>query len=642
MGTEDLGTRAARAFRGCGLADARDVTSPVQQLINEVHARIGENEDGRVATYIPPLGKADPSLFGLALATRDGHVYEAGDTDVPFTIQSVSKPFVYALALHDRGLNAVLRKVGVEPTGEGFDAIRLEAGTGRPLNPMVNAGAIVVASLVDGDDWGHRFQRILDGLSAFAGRGLSVDHEVLAAEERTGDHNRAIGYLLRNAGTLDGSVDEAVKVYFMACSTLVTARDLAVMAMTLSSGGVNPLTGRRVVGTDTTEHVMAVMATSGTYDFAGEWLLRSGLPAKSGVAGGLVAVLPSQLGIGVYSPPLDRRGTSVRAIAACQELSSRFGLHLMRPVTGMMSAIHRYLRGDAVSSRRSRRFAEREILRTRGRAIALCELQGDLGFASTDVAVRAVTGDHDGVRWLVLDLHRVVRAEPVAVNLLDALVRELREHGVTTVVAAEEGRSPLASAEAAFTSLDEALEWCEDALVAETLAAEAGPAAEADRAEVVPLAEQDVLRDLPAGMLDVLAPLFAERRLAPGEVLFDVRDEPDESLYFVISGGLAAQVMQGEPAEPVQVASMGPGTAVTKLTLRRDGPRTYRIVAAEPTVCQVLTGEALKRLEHDRPQVVEALHWAMARSLAARLRRADQLLAAHVASGPRPGTPPRG
>lgn len=616
-----------------GVADAGDVTSPVQQLLDDVHARIGEITDGRVATYIPPLGKADPSLFGLALATRDGHVYEAGDTDVPFTIQSVSKPFVYALALHDRGLNAVLRKVGVEPTGEGFDAIRLEAGTGRPLNPMVNAGAIVVASLVDGADWGRRFQRILDGLSAFAGRDLSVDHEVLASEERTGDHNRAIGYLLRNAGTLDGSVDEAVKVYFMACSTLVTARDLAVMAMTLSSGGVNPLTGRRVVGTDTTEHVMAVMATSGTYDFAGEWLLRSGLPAKSGVAGGLVAVLPSQLGIGVYSPPLDRRGTSVRAIAACQELSSRFGLHLMRPVTGTMSAIHRYLRGDAVSSRRSRRFAEREILRTRGRAIALCELQGDLGFASTDIAVRAITGDHDGVRWLILDLHRVVRAEPVAVNLLDALARELREHGVTTVVAAGDGRSPLASTEAAFASLDEALEWCEDALVAET-----GPAAEA---EVVPLPEQDVLRDLPVDMLDVLTPLFAERRLAPGEVLFDVRDEPDESLYFVISGGLVAQVMQGEPAEPVQVASMGPGTAVTKLTLRRDDPRTYRIVAAEPTVCQVLTGAALKRLEVDRPQVVEALHWAMARSLAARLRRADQLLAAHVASAPRPGTPPR-
>ncbi|MCP2337144.1 glutaminase A [Actinomadura rupiterrae] len=618
------------------MADAEDIASPVQQLLDEVHQRIGEIDDGRVATYIPALGKADPKLFGLALATRDGHVYEAGDTRVPFTIQSVSKPFIYALALHDRGLNAVLRKVGVEPTGEGFDAIKLEAGTGRPLNPMVNAGAIVTASMVDGDDWGQRFQRILDGLSGFAGRDLSIDHEVLASEERTGDHNRAIGYLLRNAGTLDGDVDKALSVYFMACSTLVTARDLAVMAMTLSSGGVNPLTGRRVVGTDTTEHVMAVMATSGTYDFAGEWLLRSGLPAKSGVAGGLVAVLPSQLGIGVYSPPLDTRGTSVRAIAACQELSSRFGLHLMRPVTGSTSAIHRYLRGDAVSSQRSRRYAEREILRTRGRAIALCELQGDLGFASTDVAVRAITGDHDGVRWLILDLHRVARTEPVAVNLLDTLVRELGEHGVTTVVAAEGARSPLASAEAAFASLDEALEWCEDALVAGT-----APAEDTGAAEAVPVPEQDVLRDLPPGVLDELTPLLEERRLAAGEILFAPRGEPDESLYFVVSGGLVAQVMEGDPPEPVQVASMGPGTAVTELTLRRDDPRAYRVVADEPTVCRVLSDGTLKRLERDRPQVVEALHWAMARSLAARLRRADRLLAAHVASGPRSGTPPR-
>jgi len=604
-------------IRGVDVIDQGAVPSPVQVRLDELHARVLENCEGEVATYIPALGKADPSLFGLALATHDGHVYESGDTSVGFTIQSVSKPFVYALALYDKGLNGVLERVGVEPTGEGFDALRLEPDTGRPLNPMVNAGAIVTASLVNGDDWGQRFQRILDGLSAFAGRDLRVDHEVLASEERTGDHNRALGYLLRNAGVLEGDVDQALSIYFRQCSVVITARDLAVMGATLASGGVNPVSGQRVVGADTTEHVLAVMATCGTYDFAGEWLLRAGLPAKSGVAGGLVAVLPSQLGIGVFSPPLDRRGTSVRAIAACQELSARFGLHLMRPVNRTAPVLHRFLRGDTLASQRSRRHAEREILRANAEQIAICELQGDLGFAAADVAVRAIADGLDGVRWLVLDLHRLGRAEPVAVDLLDTLVGELRERGVGTAVAAEDGESPVI-AEASFRSLDEALEWCEDALIAQ----ECPPAERArlDPAAQVPLSEQDLLRDLPAEMIDILTPLVAERRLAAGEPLFEPGDRPDETLYFVVSGGLIAQQVSGD--EVIRVASMGPGTTVTRLTLL-DDRSPYRIVAEEPTVLQVLSQAVQKRLEEEHPQVVEALHWAMARGLAARLRQAD-------------------
>ncbi|MGI5166922.1 glutaminase A [Spirillospora sp. CA-253888] len=607
------------------------VASPVQALLDELHGRVRSVTEGTVATYIPALGNADPALFGLALATVDGHVYTAGDAATPFTIQSVSKPFVYALALHDRGLNAVLAKVGVEPTGEGFDAIRLEPGTGRPLNPMVNAGAIVTASLVTGDDYGQRFQRISDGLSAFAGRELRLDHGVLASEERTGDHNRALGYLLRNAGALEGDVDEAVGVYFRQCSVVVTARDLAVMAVTLASGGVNPVTGRRVVGADTCEHVLAVMATSGTYDFAGEWLLRAGLPAKSGVSGGLMAALPSQLGIGVYSPPLDRRGTSVRAIAACQELSSRFGLHLMRPVNRTTPVLHRFLRGDALGSQRTRRHAEREILRREARAIAVCELQGDLGFAAADVAVRTMSEELEGVRWLVLDLHRVPRAEPVAIDLLDSFAAELRGLGVTTVVSVEQGRSPLAAAEVAFGTLDEALEWCEDALVSAACAA--APEGELDLDAAVPLNEQDLLRDLPADMIDVLTPLLAERVLEPGEVLFEPGTALDETLYFVVSGSLALQRLDGGAREPLRLASMGPGTAVTGLTVA-DDRGAYRIVAEEPTVCRVLPASAIKALEGDHPQVVEALHWAMARGLAARLRRADAQNQALIGSAP--------
>jgi len=205
---------------------------------------------------IPELGTADPSWFGIALSTLDGHVYEVGDVHREFTIQSVSKPFVYALALADRGLDEVLRWVGVEPSGEAFNSIRLDGDTGWPLNPVVNAGAIVTASLADGGTAGERFARILAGLSEFAGRELEVDEGVYTSESRTGDRNRALAYLMHGTGALRCGVEDALRVYFGQCSVLVTAHDLAVMAATIAAGGVHPVTGRVVVSPAVAQHVL--------------------------------------------------------------------------------------------------------------------------------------------------------------------------------------------------------------------------------------------------------------------------------------------------------------------------------------------------------------------------------------------------
>jgi len=289
---------------------------------------VSSETGGKVADYIPELALADPGDLGIAVTSVLGRTYFAGDATAEFTIQSVSKPFVYALVLSDRGLDEVARHVGFEPSGEPFNAISLEEGTGRPANPMINAGAIVTSSLVDGSSSQARFERIRSALSAFAGRDLALDDRVYASELQTGDRNRALAYLARAGGSLPGSVEDAVDGYFRQCSLRVNAVDLSVMAATLANGGVNPVTKEAVIDEAVARITMSVMATCGMYDDSGEWMVRVGLPAKSGVGGGIVAVQSGEAGLGVYSPPLDARGNSVRGVAAIRRLSEVFRMHL--------------------------------------------------------------------------------------------------------------------------------------------------------------------------------------------------------------------------------------------------------------------------------------------------------------------------
>ena len=306
---------------------AGEVRSPIESYLEALHRRHAEVHDGEVATYIPELAKADPSWFGICIATIDGKVYEVGDSRQRFTIQSISKPFTYGLALEDVGRERVLKKIGVEPTGDAFNSISLAPGTGSPLNPMINAGAIAAASLVAGHSAEDRFHRITSVYSLYAGRQLDLDQVVYESERATGHRNRAIGHMLRNFDILTGEPDGPLDLYFRQCSVSVDCRDLSLMAATLANGGVNPVTGERALRADLVENVLSVMATCGMYDYAGEWVYRVGIPAKSGVGGGILAVVPGQLGIGIYSPPLDEKGNSVRGIKVCQELSERFGLH---------------------------------------------------------------------------------------------------------------------------------------------------------------------------------------------------------------------------------------------------------------------------------------------------------------------------
>lgn len=316
----------------------------LRAAVRDLHRRYQPMADGSVATYIPELSRASPDWFGITVATADGDAYEAGDSRQPFTIQSISKPFVFGLALEEFGEEAVSHSVGVEPSGDSFNAIELQNGSNRPFNPMINTGAITVTALLHARYGEDTFPRLLDRLSAAAGRRLALDPAVFESERRTGHRNRAIAHLLLNFGLVHDEAERALDDYFRQCAVLVTSHDLAMMGATLANMGRHPVTGEQVFDTCCVRRMLAVMFTCGMYDYSGEWAYRVGVPAKSGVSGGVMGVVNRQLGIATYSPRLDARGNSTRGIAACTDLASRFGLHAFECFnvgSGFLSAVLR-------------------------------------------------------------------------------------------------------------------------------------------------------------------------------------------------------------------------------------------------------------------------------------------------------------
>jgi glutaminase len=335
--------------------------TPLKKFLDKCYADFTDEKTGRVADYIPELTKANPDHFGISVATIDGHLYEVGDTKVPFTIQSISKPVVFALALEELGEKIVESTIGVEPSGEAFNSIRLNRRD-LPFNPMVNAGAIACSGLIYRSARSKAFDLIRETISRLAGRKLDVDDAVFESERATGDRNRAIAWLLKNYSVLEGDVDEVLDIYFRQCAILVTARDLAIMAATLANRGINPVTGEMIFSPINVARTLSVMTSSGMYDYAGEWVYRVGVPAKSGVGGGIIASLPSQIGLGTFSPRLDGYGNSVRGIKVCENISAHFGLHVLNRGNDVQSSLVADYDMTGIASRKYRLPAEVQIL----------------------------------------------------------------------------------------------------------------------------------------------------------------------------------------------------------------------------------------------------------------------------------------
>ena len=595
------------------------VQSPLLLVLQRLHAEFSALTAGEPASYIPELALANPAHFGIVIATVDGVTYRAGEANVPFTIQSISKPLVYGLALDDNGADVVDSKVGVEPSGEAFNAISLEPGSGRPRNPMINAGAIAMSSLVAGASPEEQSSRTLAMLSRYAGRPLDVDEAVFESERETGHRNRAIGHLLRNAGIIEGEVDPVCDRYFRQCSVRVTCEDLALMAATLANDGRNPRTGEQAVAPDNVERILSVMSTCGMYDFAGAWVYRVGMPAKSGVGGGIIAVLPGQLGIGVFSPALDSLGNSVRGVAVCEALSQEFGLHLHRSPLDVGSVIRAsYTLSDRRSKRR-RTQEEAGRLDVAGDQVRVLEAQGPLVLSTAEALIRAAIERTPPQGTLVIDVRRVTGIDGAVSALFGSLGRELKRAGASLVISGiDEGSAVIESlgealrsgdGAACFATLDAALEACEDTLL--------GDGREGERLEA---ASHPLVMALPPAEASGLCELSTLQCYSAGMPIIR-RGDPSDAMYLLLSGTVTVSIPSHSGAAH-RLTTLGPGTTFGELALMDSGPRSADVHADSAVSCLAIPLRPLKEdpaLQSLRLCLVEVL----AQDLADRLRRAN-------------------
>ncbi len=574
--------------------------SPVQRYLERLHAELLEVTGGEVASYIPELTHADPGWFGIALVTVDGHVYQAGDSRQDFTIQSISKALAYGLALEDRGLDHVVSRVGVEPSGEAFNSISLEPDTGRPLNPMINAGAIATTSMIADQDGGGAMSRMLGAFGKFTGRQLDIDEKVYRSESDTGHRNRAIAHLLYGHGIIERAPEEALDLYFRQCSILVTARDLAMMAACLANNGVNPVTGVVALKSRYVEKVLSVMSTCGMYDYSGGWVFNIGMPAKSGVGGGIMAVLPGQFGLGVFSPPLDEKGNSVRGIEACRRLSNDFSLHLFNVARSTSASIVRKVHDCAeFPSRRRRNASELEVLSSRGHGIRVYQLQGELLFGNAESVILDMLDDLAEVDYLVIDFKRVVSVDRSSVSMLKELVAQIAAEGKwlfftdcehlyqfrRQVQHACEAGAPQVPACLDFSDTDHAIEWCENRLIA---AAEPGSSGVGEASD---LGQQYLCKGMTPLELDSLREVGIEHHFAVGTVIVHTGD-PADCLYFILSGEVEVLVKTDDGSQ-LRLTTLGPGTVFGEVALVSQKKRTADVVVARDATCLQVRFDAL-------------------------------------------------
>ena len=583
------------------------------RFLNRCHADIAGDSTGAMADYIPELTKANPAHFGVSLATIDGYVYEAGDSAVLFTIQSVSKAFVFALALETVGSERVEAMIGVEPSGEAFNSVRLRIDN-RPFNAMVNAGAIACSALIREAEGDGAFDLILDALGRFAGRTLDVDESVFASERTTGDRNRAIAYLLRNHAIIKGNVDAVLDVYFRQCSILVTARDLAVMAATLANRGVNPVTGEQVITPYAVARTLSVMTSSGMYDYAGEWIYRVGIPAKSGVGGGIMAALPSQLGLGTYSPLLDSHGNSVRGLKTCEALSTHFDLHVLNRSGDVRTCIIAAYDVGRISSRRSRQPHEQQILANHHGEGRVFELVGALTFGTAEYLSRRLAQETPRPQFIVLDLRRVPMITRAASQMLADCFAELTTGQATVILC---GIAEASGVEAAvepwiagsrvrkFALLDEAIEWTEDQLIFRY-------GGFTTCAEPIMLGEQALLDGLAEDDVGALTALMTPRSYQAGQKIITA-GEAATSLFFLQRGMVSVKLPTG-----VRLATLVAGMVVGEMALL-EPYRSADVWADTAVQCVELPIDAYMSLRDARPEIGERIVRNLAVLLAKRL-----------------------
>ncbi|GAB3519313.1 glutaminase A [Arthrobacter monumenti] len=612
--------------------------SPVQEYLESLLRKIAPDDSGNVASYIPELADENPDQFGLCLATMDGNVYEVGDAQSEFTIQSISKPFTYGLALADHGTEAVRKKIDVEPSGDAFNEISLERGTGRPRNAMINAGALAASSLITGSSDGDRFERLRSTYSAYAGRELQLDEQVYESERRSGDRNRAIAYLLKNQGIIEEDVDAATELYFKQCSVNVTCRDLSIMAATLANQGVNPVTSERVLAPELVEHVLSVMTTCGMYNDAGTWVAEVGLPAKSGVSGGILAVLPGQIGIAVFSPRLDQHGNSVRGVATCRRLSSEMELHFMHVSRSARSAVRATFTLDQAPSRRLRTPKEQHILEEKGNKVRILELHGDMYFSGAESVARTVTELTGSLDLIVLDVSSVEDFSAVARRTFSKLQENIAASHCRSVVVDPDGilvsgnsRSRTSGGNrgahspqedggpAVFDGVDSATQWCEDWIITKYGEPTGGEGR-------LTLDEHPLAQELSPETVGILRDYLEQRDYDDGETIVARGAEP--AGIFLVMSGKAHSTIPRDAGGTKTINVLTSGTSFGEVATMSGVPHVADVHADGETSLEVLTPHEYQRLRREVPEVALELAERLVQVASKLVDRATAALAA--------------
>ena len=608
-------------------------TLPLQHYLGALLERNRGLRDGNVAAYIPELAKADPDWFGICVVTVDGYVYGVGDTDVRFTIQSMSKPAVYAAALADRGRDAVLAKVGVEPSGEAFNSISLAPQSGAPLYPMIFAGAIASTGLVAGSSPDEQWSRIARMVSLLIGRDVDIDEAVYRSESETGFRNRAIGWLLRNFGILEADPMGVLENYFRQCAISVTCTDLAFMAATFANAGVHPVTRRRAMAAEDVQTVLSVMSTCGMYDYAGSWLYEVGLPAKSGVSGGIFAVLPGRFGIGIFSPPLDAHGNSTRGVAVCRQMSRDFGLHVFSGSPSPALVLSRTWSGYDAPSRRVRTAATAERLRALSSRIVCLALQGEVAFDGAEFIVRRLMQHaHEGAVCFVLDMHRVSFITDSAAGLLHDARRLLAGQNEPVVFARIRGRPgvedalrrSLAAGDSGYLSFEDndvATEWCENRLLA---------SAGAGGSSTCALDDFGLFAGMSASALGRLSSLLLQFEHAAGATIIAAGARDDDRVFLIREGEVSVVLPLADGSHQ-RIATLSSGMTFGEMAMINSAPRSAYVHADTTVRGWSFSAGSLDRLAVEYPDIKITVLHNLALDLAHKLREANQLVGALAA-----------
>ncbi|WP_101652226.1 glutaminase A [Brevibacterium ihuae] len=594
--------------------------APIQRYLDTVHESLLDIRGGSTKSSNTVLASQDPNLCGLAMTTSDGFTYTAGDAEVPFAIQSISKVFCYAIALQDRGFAYMDSKIDVEPSGSSFADLSSESGSGRPKNALINIGAIAATGQILPERGRTVFDKILSVMSACAGRQLIMDEDVHSQDSQGSAHNRGLTWFLSSWGILEGDPNPAHDDYTKQCAIAVTAKDLSVMAATLANLGVNPVTQERVFDTRVVQRVLSVMLTCGMYDDSGDWVASVGLPAKSGVGGGIISVLPGQLGLASFSPPLDEHGSSVRGLAAHRQISSDLELHFVRTSKAGLSTIRSNETIDKTPSTTRRPEAAEKVLAEHGHQAHVVEVMGDLLFSGAEVLSRAVAVFGDDTECIVIDLSRADDIAEVSVGQLSRMARALDESGIALGLVDPDDRLaelmvPVEMDVEIFGSRNEALTWAENRILEEYGDADCFPDEEADRPTLIGSIDPEFREKIAEHLVD--------EEYAAGDVIRRIGQKFD-GIRFITSGTVHTLSPADRGREVVSILTAG--MSFGELSLNDHFKQPFTVKAETDTEIKLLPKDAIEKMMETDPITVSHLWRAIAVEGYARL---GQVLRGH-------------